>query len=109
MKEIKDKKLLGINIVVGRNFIKMHHEDYIIDKCKEFKIDMDYKVYSPMDPDVTLIAAEKADTTLPYRQLVGSLMHSMVAIRPDIAFAVGVLSRFANAYDESHFKAGLRV
>jgi hypothetical protein len=33
-------------------------------------------------------------TTEPYRQLVGCLMYAMVATRPDIAFAIGYLSKF---------------
>jgi hypothetical protein len=35
-------------------------------------------------------------STEPYRQLVGCLMYAMVATRPDIAFAVGYLSRFVS-------------
>ena len=70
---------------------------------------MNYKVYTPMDPDLTLKKAKVCDTNFPYRQIVGSLMHCMVAVRPDISFAVGVLARFANGYDESHYNAAKRV
>jgi hypothetical protein len=39
---------------------------------------------------------DEVQTTEPYRQLVGSLMYAMVATRPDIAFAIGYLSRFVS-------------
>ena len=37
---------------------------------------------------------EKAEIEkIPYASAVGSLMYAMIATRPDIAFAVGVVSR----------------
>jgi histone deacetylase 1/2 len=42
---------------------------------------------------------ESSDTPVtnePYRQLIGSLMYAMVATRPDIAFAIGYLSRYVS-------------
>ena len=43
-----------------------------------------------------------------YRKLVGSLIF-LCNTRPDICFAVGVLSRFSNKPRESHWSAGMRV
>ena len=36
------------------------------------------------------------ETSTPYRNIVGKLMYAMVGTRPDIAFAVGYLSRFSS-------------
>ena len=42
---------------------------------------------------------------VPYAQCVGSLMYLAVATRPDIAYAVGVLSRFSVSPGPEHWKA----
>lgn len=41
----------------------------------------------------------------PYASAVGSLMYAMVCTRPDIAFAVGVVSRFLANPEKEHWKA----
>ena len=43
-----------------------------------------------------------------YRQLVGSLLY-LTHTRPDIAFAVGLVSRFSQDPHESHWKATKRI
>ena len=46
---------------------------------------------------------------VPYREAIGSLMYLMVSTRPDLAAAVGILSRFLNDPGEEHWKAVKRV
>ena len=43
-----------------------------------------------------------------YRQLVGSLLY-LTHTRPDIAFAVGLVSRFSQDPHESHWKAAKHI
>jgi len=43
--------------------------------------------------------------SFPYREAVGSLMYLAICTRPDIAYAVGVLSRFSNDPGMAHWKA----
>ena len=45
----------------------------------------------------------------PYRSLVGALLYVARATRPDIANAVRELSKFLTCYNETHWKAALRV
>ena len=40
-----------------------------------------------------------------YQSAVGTLMYAMLGMRPDIAFAVSLVSRFASNPDENHMKA----
>src|SRR5205814_1493849 len=40
-----------------------------------------------------------------YQSMVGLLMYAMLGTRPDIAFAVSVVSRYASNPDNSHLKA----
>ena len=41
--------------------------------------------------------------SVPYASAVGSLMYAMVATRPDIAHAVGVIGRFMHNFGRSHW------
>jgi len=53
---------------------------------------------------------EEADMShVPYASAVGSLMYAMVCTRPDIAHAVGVLSRFMSKLGKEHWTAMKRV
>ena len=42
--------------------------------------------------------------SVPYSSVVGSLMYAMVCTRPDLAFAVSVVSRFMRNPGKSHWK-----
>ena len=48
-------------------------------------------------------------TGAPCREAVGALMHLTTATRPDIAFAVGYLSRFMENPQEDHWIAVKRI
>ena len=45
----------------------------------------------------------------PYARLVGSLMYAQVCTRPDMAFSVGVLSRYQSNPGNDHWTAGKKV
>ena len=42
---------------------------------------------------------------IPYASAVGSLMYAMLCTRPDICFAVGMVSRYQSAPGEEHWIA----
>jgi hypothetical protein len=44
-----------------------------------------------------------------YQQVIGSLMYLAMATRPDLAFGVGIVSRFASNPGEHHIKAVKRL
>ena len=46
---------------------------------------------------------------VPYVSVVGSLMYAMVCTRPDIAHAVGVLSRYMSKPGKEHWTTVKRV
>ena len=58
--------------------------------------------------DVTTITQEP-DRSIPFRQLVGSLLYVANRTRPDIAFACGLLCRFMDRYTRSHWEAAKHV
>ena len=47
----------------------------------------------------------KKMVVIPYSSAVGSLMYAMVCTRPDIAHAVGVVSRFLSNPGKQHWEA----
>ena len=57
----------------------------------------------PMNPNTTLLslAASEIDIT-EYQQYVGSLIHAIVWTRPDIAYAVGMVLRYAATSRQAH-------
>ena len=42
---------------------------------------------------------------VPYASAVGSLMYAMLCTRPDICFAVGMVSRYQSNPGQAHWKA----
>lgn len=55
--------------------------------CKELGIPLT-RGFKPTVEDL------ETDESMPYRELIGSLMYLVLATRPDIAHAVSVLSQF---------------
>lgn len=45
----------------------------------------------------------------PYRELVGSLMYLATCTRPDLAYAVGQLSRYVQSPTQQHIGAAKRL
>ena len=62
-----------------------------------------FKLSSTKPDDKAECEAEMKDT--PYASAVGSLMYSMVGTRPDIAYAVGLVSRFMSCPSREHWSA----
>jgi hypothetical protein len=68
-------------------------------------------VSTPQDVHTILKAEEHLDLAVhnQFREIVGTLMYLMTSDRPDIAMAVGYLSRFVSCSGEAHLQAAKRV
>jgi len=70
---------------------------------------------TPADPSVRLCREGTRDNpqsekvTAPNREIMGSLNYAMIGTRPDIAFAVGLLSRFSQDPRMPHYAAAKRI
>uniref|UniRef100_A0AAV1UF45 Integrase catalytic domain-containing protein n=1 Tax=Peronospora matthiolae TaxID=2874970 RepID=A0AAV1UF45_9STRA len=83
---------------------------YVDDILKRFGMDDCKAVASPVDMSSRLVSSDattKVDA--PFREAVGALMHLTTSTRPDIAFAVGYVSRFMKNPQEEHWVAVKRI
>lgn len=60
-------------------------------------------------PSANLKAHKGSIADFPYSQAVGSVMYLAMDIRSDIAFSVGMVSRYASNPEEVHVKAVKRI
>lgn len=90
------------------NTLKIHQRSYLEKVLRKFNME-DCKVLStPMDINAKLTkSTEKSNNekNYPYKEAVGSLIYLMIGSRPDIAYSVGKLSQFMDAYDKTHWAA----
>ena len=107
------QSILGITIVRDREkgTLSLHQQEYIDTMLNTFQQQDASSKVTPLEPGVRLQKGQPKETTetYPYRALIGSLMHVMVCTRPDIAAAVGILSRFLDSSTTTHWEAALRV
>lgn len=108
------KKCLGVNIDYDEEnrVLKLHQRDYINEMLREFHLEEAESSPVPMEPGTTLLpdVAPKTDAEIaeiikiPYQNAVGKLMYLVQMIRPDIAYAVSVVSRFNLTFSQQHWK-----
>ena len=66
-----------------------------------------YAHITTLSPQTDEEKAKMVETAKKYRSLVGSLTYIMIATRPDIAYSVSNLSRFASNAGWLHWRAAL--
>ena len=88
----------------------LHQRKYVKEILKRFRMDDSNPASSPIEPNLKLEnhgEEDKVDVTL-FKQIVGSLRY-MCNSRPDIGFAVGLVSRYMSEPRVSHMKAARRI
>ncbi|CAA0814313.1 Uncharacterized mitochondrial protein AtMg00810 [Striga hermonthica] len=116
MKDLGEaKQILGMKITRDRNAGKLwlSQSDYIEKVLCRFNMNIAKLVRVPLGSQFKLSnkdspqdnsEKEKMRVT-PYASAIGSLMYAMVCTRPDIAHAVGVVSRFMSNPGVMHWEA----
>ena len=95
----------------------INQADYITRMAERFGLQEAKSEKTPMAPGYIPLKADSPTTDdekqemakVPYRQLIGSLLYASLGTRPDITFAVSVLSRFNNNPGAKHWKAAKRI
>ena len=109
------KQILGIRIFRNRKEKNLYisQEQYIEKVLERFNMHKVKVVSSPLATHFKLSTKQSPSTDkekedmerVPYASAVGSLMYAMVCTRPDIAHAVGVVSRFLSNPGREHWNA----
>ncbi|RVW32428.1 Retrovirus-related Pol polyprotein from transposon TNT 1-94 [Vitis vinifera] len=117
--EMKDlgaaKKILGMEIWRDRDagLLYVSQQKYIEKLMQAFHMDHSKPVSTPLaqhfkfDHSTLPSTDEEVEymKSVPYSSVVGSLMYAMVCTRPDLAFAVSVVSRFMSNPGKAHWEA----
>ncbi len=112
--EIKAKPLeyfLGLEIKQLENgSIHVNQAAYATKVLAKFGMLNSNPVSTPADSSIQNFGlSDDVVTNFPYREAVGSLMYLAIATRPDISYAVGVVSRFLSNPKETHVNAVKRI
>ncbi len=101
---------LGIEVVQSPKGIWLLQRQYALNKLSKYGMMGCKPISIPLEQNVKLSANEGdlvEDTTM-YRHIVGSLIY-MTIIRPDLNYAVGVVSQFMQTPRKPHLDAVRRI
>ncbi|CAA7052965.1 unnamed protein product [Microthlaspi erraticum] len=115
--EMKDlgaaRRILGIDIFRDRKrgILQLSQQDYLERVLKDYGMLESRSVQTPIGTHFKLSSTKAEDMAetevemkdIPYSNAVGSLMYAMVSTRPDIAHAVGLVSRFMSSPCKDHW------
>ena len=106
--------MLGIKIKQNRDegTIHLSQRAYINSILRCYNFDELKPLFTPMDPSICLSSDQSPSTTAehaimrdkPYREAVGALNWAALATRPDTAFAVATVARFAANPGPAHWE-----
>ena len=103
---------LGVYIVYGRSCVWLHQKQCIALTLRKFGLADANTVSTPADCNVKLVKADdmsKPIDQVEYQSMIGSLIYIAMGTRPDIAQAVGAVSKFCCNPTEAHKTAVKRI
>ncbi|CDO76033.1 hypothetical protein BN946_scf184818.g1 [Trametes cinnabarina] len=93
-----------------RHTLSISQEQYVETILKRHGMSDCRPVSTPMEANFKLDKLAEAEIDpKPYQSALGALMYAMLGSRPDIAFAVGTLSKHASTPGTEHWNALMRV
>ncbi|GJW95293.1 retrovirus-related pol polyprotein from transposon TNT 1-94 [Tanacetum coccineum] len=104
------KYFLGLEIVQNKTGIFMSQKKYIEDTLKKFNMSGCKMASTPMNLNEKFSVNDETEmaNAIVYRSLIGRLIY-LTHSRPDISYAVGVLSRFMHKPSKHHLGAARRI
>jgi hypothetical protein len=98
------KHLLGMEVVqdIVKGTIVITQSNYIEEVLRRFGM-LDCKPCNiPMCSSLSLSKATVNEDSYPYAEVIGSLLYMTSCTRPDITYAVNVLSKYIACHDKTH-------
>ena len=103
------KQIVGLEVTLdeGLGTTKISQSRYISKILNRFGMSNSHPVSMPLDPNVKLInTPDDEHHNIPeYGTAIGSLKYAAIGTRPDIAFAVQILSQFTSNPNSTHWTA----
>ena len=109
------KQILGMRIIRDKanGTLKLSQLEYVKKILNRFNMNEAKPVSTPLgshfklSKEQSLKTKEERDhmSKVPYASAIGNLMYIMVCTRPDIAHAVGVVSKFMSSPGKQHWEA----
>ncbi|KAL6324384.1 hypothetical protein AAG906_012988 [Vitis piasezkii] len=117
--EMKDlgstKRILGMEIERDRSkkVLRLSQKSYISKVLSRFEMNNVKTVSTPLGQHFRLSITQAPETheekrfmeMIPYASMVGSVMYTMVCSRPDLAYAVSMISRYMSCPGKPHWQA----
>lgn len=114
--EMKDlgaaRRILGMDIFRDREngVIRLSQTEYLKKVVSNFRMAEEKVSMTPIGAHFKLAAVKERDEFLntekfPYCSAVGSMMYAMVGSRPDLAYGIGLVSRYMSKPGEIHWEA----
>lgn len=109
-------KVLNLNMFIGMEIIKsngsivLSQKQYIDQIIRKFNMSEANPCSTPADNNVILKEnMNKCVVDFPYREAVGALMFLSTVSRPDISYALNIVSRYLNNPGRDHVNAVKRI
>ena len=105
MKDMGQLHYCLVDIVFGQNCVWLHQQQYIMLMLRKFGLADANTVSTLADCNIKLVKDDhvsKPTDQVEYQSMVGSLLNIAMGTRPDIAQAVGAVSKFCSNPSEAH-------
>lgn len=102
----RPKKLLGL---CQETYIKKVLERFRMNKSKPVDTPVDKGQFLSLDQCPKTDLEKKQMSDVPYASAIGSLMYAMLCTRPDICYAVGLVSRYQSNPGPAHWQGVKRI
>lgn len=108
MRIIRDKEA-GTITIDQLHYIKRLLEKFGLSDCNPVStpLDVNQKISEEMCPSTEIERKEMHN--VPYQEAIGGIWFASIVTRPDISYAVNLLSRFNNCFGKAHWAAVKRV
>jgi hypothetical protein len=99
----------GMTVEWGEGTVSITQSRQVADLLVQYDMEECKGQKTPMEKGLNLPKAVQVDNSIPYLNLIGSLLWLSRCSRPDITFAVTYLATFSHFHDNSHWGALKRI